>query len=89
MNFLKQMMKIKPINLLLVKQIDKANHFIVGYLIYCISCIFLNAYWSIIPVVVIAGLKEVVDHFSNKKFDWLDFAYTVAGLIPSLLIKTI
>lgn len=82
-------MKIRQINILLVKQIDKANHFIVGYLLYCISCIFLNVYLSIIPVVVIAVLKEVLDHFSNKKFDWYDFAYTVAGLIPSLLIKTI
>jgi hypothetical protein len=75
--------------MLLIKQIDKANHFIVGYLVYCISCIFLDAYWSIIPVVVIAVLKEIVDNLSNKKFDWYDFAYTIAGLIPSLIIKTI
>ena len=89
MNYLKQTMKIKPINLLLIKEIDKANHFIVGYLLYCISCIFLNAYWSIVPVVVIAGLKEAVDSYSNKKFDWYDFAYTIAGMIPSLLIQSI
>lgn len=76
-------------NVLLVKQIDKANHFIVGYLIYCLSFIFLGAYWSVIPVVIIALLKEVNDWYFKNKFDWYDFIYTIAGMIPTLIIQMI
>lgn len=76
-------------NILLIKQIDKANHFIVGYLIYFLSCLFIGAYWSVIPVVVIALLKEVNDWYFKNNFDWYDFIYTIAGMIPSFLIQTI
>jgi len=72
---------------IIVKSIDKANHFIVGYLLYFFSFILIGTYWSIPLVIVIAALKEVIDFYNEKKYDWKDFAYTVAGIIPAFLIK--
>lgn len=76
-------------NFLFVKSIDKANHFIVGYLIYFVSFIFFGTYWAILPVILIAAFKEVIDFYYKKKYDWIDFAYTLAGMLPALLIKII
>lgn len=77
-------------NFLLIKQIDKANHFIVGYLIYFLSFILLGEFWAVLPVIVLTGLKELIDmkwSEESAKFDWNDFAYTLAGMIPAFLIK--
>lgn len=71
---------------LLIKQIDKANHFIVGYLIYAIFFIFIK-YWALIPLVTIAVGKEIIDAYKRKlPFDFADCIYTMIGGIPIFLI---
>jgi hypothetical protein len=73
-------------NFLLIKDIDKANHFIVGFLIYFISFIFLGTWLSVIPVILFAGAKEALDMFYRKlPFDYKDFLFTIAGMLPILI----
>lgn len=75
---------------LIVSEIDKANHFIVGYLIYFLSCVFLSPFLATLPVIIIAALKEVVDMWRYKRtFDWKDFVYTIAGMVPALILLLI
>jgi hypothetical protein len=70
-------------NLLLVKEIDKANHFIVGYIVYYFSYIFIGNWMALIPLLLIAFGKELIDSYKRKTpFDWEDLAYTLAGGIP-------
>ena len=74
-------------NILLIKEIDKANHFIVGYLIYFFSFIFIGV-WAVIPLVVIAFLKELWDVYRHRMiFDWKDFCYTLAGGFPAFILS--
>jgi len=80
--------------MLIVKHIDKANHFIVGYLIYATLFNFIG-YWSVIPVLIAAFGKEVYDLYEKNeaiemgKIDWLDFVYTIAGVLPMLITQII
>lgn len=75
---------------LLIPQIDKANHIIVGYLVYVISCFFLSPLLSFIPVILIGSLKELVDMIRYKRsFDYLDFIYTIAGAVPASMLNLI
>jgi hypothetical protein len=72
---------------LIVKEIDKANHFITGYLIYFLSSFFLPWYSCILLVASIGALKEVYDSIkSGNAFDVPDFIYTIVGCIPSFII---
>ena len=71
---------------LIISEIDKANHVIVGYLIFIISSLFLHPLLSLIPVILIAAGKEVRDMIVYKReFDKKDFLYTLAGSIPALI----
>lgn len=75
---------------LIVKEIDKANHFIAGYLIYFLCSFFLDPYLCLFIVAGIGALKEIYDSVNNKNsFDVPDFVYTIAGAIPSLIIHVI
>lgn len=72
---------------LLIKEIDKANHFIVGYLIYFFSTILIGGFWALLPLLIINFAKEYLDMKRHKKaFDWKDFCYTLAGAIPSIIL---
>ena len=65
---------------------DKANHFIAGTVIYCLSLFLLSPLIALIPVIVIGVTKEVYDEKRRKGAgDLIDFLYTVAGAIPVLI----
>lgn len=74
---------------LLIKKIDKANHFIVGGLIYCLLTMFIGPFLAYISVAVIAALKELIDMYRYKHtyFDVWDFVYTIIGAIPPSFIE--
>ena len=68
--------------------VDKANHFIAGTVIYCLSALFLSAPMALIPVLVVAAGKEVYDGVSKKgTLDVIDYLFTIAGAIPPLVIS--
>lgn len=63
--------------------IDKANHFIVGTIIFSLSTFILTPIMSFLPVILIAGAKECYDYYSgNGTPDVEDFLYTILGAIP-------
>ena len=67
---------------------DKANHALVGYVTYCLACIFLPTVSAVIPVIAIGAGKELRDMRAYKRpFDTKDFLYTVVGCIPALLVN--
>jgi hypothetical protein len=66
--------------------VDKANHFIAGTVIYCLSLFLLSTLAALIPVIVIGIAKEVYDEKKRKgRGDIWDFLYTVAGALPVLI----
>lgn len=68
--------------------VDKANHFIAGTLIYCASALFLSAGLAMVPVIVIAAIKEIYDAVSKKGTpDVIDYLFTIAGAMPPLTIN--
>jgi len=71
--------------------VDKANHFIYGYLIFCLSQIFFITPVSALIVFAIAAGKELVwDKYLQKGTpDWNDFAFTIAGPLPIILLELI
>lgn len=75
--------------------LDKAKHFIAGYLIFFIGFIFIGTWYALLPVVVAGFGKEIYDILKRKQkinyenFDLPDFLYTIAGAVPCLIIKLI
>ena len=66
--------------------IDKLYHFEAGIVIFVISCLFLSPILSMIPVTVIAAVKEFYDWKSKKgNPDIWDFLFTVLGGISVLI----
>jgi hypothetical protein len=75
---------------MIIREVDKANHFIAGYVIYFAFTLFTQWYWAFLMVAIIGALKEVWDSRHEwKSFDTKDFLYTLAGGIPSLIIDLI
>jgi hypothetical protein len=75
---------------LLIKYVDKANHFVVGYLIYFIFTLLIGGWWALFPLIVIDFAKEYWDVYRHRmKFDWKDFCYTLAGAIPCIILNII
>lgn len=73
---------------LLIKKIDKANHFIAGTLLFCFFETFLVPIVSLLMVYFIGFIKEYFD----DKPDMIDALYTLFGALPVfilLLIKNI
>jgi hypothetical protein len=69
-----------------ISQLDKANHFIAGTVIYCLSLFILSPLVALIPVIVVGAAKEVYDEKKRKgRGDIWDFLYTIAGAIPVLI----
>jgi hypothetical protein len=71
--------------MLIFKQIDKANHFIVGTLMYCFFAIILGPILSIILVSIVATFKELFD----DKFDFIDLLCTIAGALPAFILNSL
>jgi hypothetical protein len=63
--------------------LDKANHFIYGFVIYFIANLFLNPFISLGVVLLFALGKEVVDEINYKGFDKMDLLVT---LLPAVLL---
>jgi len=66
---------------------DKILHFFYGFFIYAISLIFLDRYYDLIPVFIIAIGKEIYDKITKKGTpEVMDFVYTIA---PSVILTLI
>lgn len=63
--------------------IDKANHFIYGFVIFVLSQYFLNDYYSFGIVFLFAIGKEIKDQIVYKGFDFKDLLITI---FPSVLM---
>lgn len=68
---------------LVVKEIDKANHFIIGTIIYCFANIFVSCYLSLGAVILTALFKE----FTDETFDFKDLLYSILGAIPVFILN--
>lgn len=67
---------------LLIKDIDKANHFIVGTILYCFFTALLNPVFSFFLVYTVAFFKEYFD----DKPDMMDAFYTAMGALPVFIL---
>jgi hypothetical protein len=63
--------------------LDKANHFIYGFVIFIISQCFLNDLYSIGIVFLVALGKEIKDQIDYKGFDYKDI---IATITPSIIL---
>lgn len=62
---------------------DKANHAIYGFVIFVLSNIFLNEYYSLVIVCLFAIGKEVYDQYDYGGFDIVD---AISTIIPALIL---
>lgn len=77
-------------NIILIKQIDKANHIIVGMLIYCVFAFFIHPALALLVVSLFSLAKELWDVKRHRMiFDMGDFIATIVGAIPSFLIQVL
>jgi hypothetical protein len=67
---------------LLIKDIDKANHVIVGTILYCFFATFLDPVFSFFMVYLVAFFKEYFD--DNP--DMMDAFYTAMGALPVFIL---
>jgi hypothetical protein len=80
---------------MIIKDPNQANNFILGYLIFFISSIFIPYYFSVFSVMIASIFNEVYYWQQSKiedskyKFDMVNIGHTIAGMIPSLLLKII
>lgn len=63
--------------------LDKANHFIYGFVIFILSNIPLNDLYSLLVVFIFAIGKEIKDQIVYKGFDYKDL---LATLLPGIII---
>jgi hypothetical protein len=63
---------------------DKANHIIYGLVIFLLSNLFLNNYFSFVVAFTFALGKEIYDEYKYSGFDYKDLIATI--LFPILLI---
>ena len=52
--------------------IDKANHFLYGFVIFILAQFIFNDFVSFIIVLLIALSKEIKDEITHKGFDYKD-----------------
>lgn len=81
MNFITNLLQ-----LLTIEQ-DKANHFIYGLLIFIFCSFIFNPFISFFFVISVGGLKEVYDHYIERRFDWLDLFWTGLGGLVGLFLN--
>jgi hypothetical protein len=70
---------------LLIKEIDKANHFIAGTLLFCFFAAFIDVVFSLFMVYTVAFFKEYFD----DKPDMMDALYTALGALPVFILLII
>jgi len=63
--------------------LDKANHFIYGFVIFILSNIVLNDVHSLLVVFIFAIGKEIKDQVVYKGFDYKDL---LATLLPGIIL---
>ena len=63
--------------------IDKANHFIYGFLIYTLANVLFSDLYSLLIVYLFALGKEIRDEFVYSGFDVKDLLYT---LLPGIIL---
>lgn len=63
--------------------LDKANHFIYGFVIFILSNIVLNDVHSLLVVFIFAIGKEIKDQIIYKGFDYKDLLIT---LLPGIIL---
>jgi hypothetical protein len=77
----------------IIKDFKQANNFILGYLIFFISSIFIPYYFSVFSVMLASIFNELYDFWKSDKedykFDLINIGYTFGGMIPSLLLQII
>jgi hypothetical protein len=78
---------------MIIKGFKQANNFILGYLIFFISSIFIPYYFSVFSVMITSIFNELYDFWKSDKedykFDLVNMGYTFGGMIPSLLLQII
>ena len=73
-------------NIILIKQIDKANHIIVGGIIYCLFGYFMHPILALIVVILFSLAKEFWDVYRHRMiFDLHDFIASIVGALPIFL----
>ena len=63
--------------------IDKANHFIYGFLIYTLANLLLSDLYSLLVIYLFALGKEIKDEFVYSGFDIKDLLTT---LLPGVIL---
>jgi predicted membrane protein len=78
---------------MIIKNPNQANNFILGYLIFFISSIFIPYYFSVFSVMIVSIFNELYQFWKSDKedykFDLVNIGHTIAGMIPILLLKII
>jgi predicted membrane protein len=78
---------------MIIKDSNQANNFILGYLIFFISSLFIPYYFSVFSVMIVAIFNEFYQFWKSDKqdykFDLVNIGHTIAGMIPSLLLQII
>lgn len=68
--------------------VDKANHFIVGTIIYVLASFILSPIFAIIPVVIVGLAKEIYDYITKTGTpDMIDLLFTILGALPPLILN--
>ena len=68
--------------------VDKANHFIVGTIIYVLASFILSPLLAIIPVIIIGLAKEIYDYITKTGTpDMIDLLFTILGALPPLILN--
>jgi predicted membrane protein len=78
---------------MIIKDSNQANNFIIGYLVFFISSLFIPYYFSVFSVMIVAIFNEFYEFWKSDKqdykFDLVNIGHTIAGMIPSLLLQII
>lgn len=69
--------------------IDKANHFIYGFVIFILTNVFILNYYAIIVVFIFAITKEIYDQYIYSGFDWKDMFVTILPAITLTVCENI
>jgi VanZ family protein len=66
---------------------DKANHYIYGLLIFALCYIVVGALISSIISIIVAGSKEVYDHYNpGHAASWADIIWTLLGSATAAIL---
>lgn len=66
---------------------DKLRHFVIGLIVFSVSCLVFSQIVSLIILFILATSKEVYDFFHKDihSCDFWDFIATVSGSLPILI----